>query len=179
MAAAALPAPADAAPAKKGPSLVVQAGVLLATTLLAAGMGWMSGNFLSPPASSTAEAPAQGEPAAASHGEAKADAHGAAEGEGAPGHPTIIPLAPLSTNLAAPSDVWVRLEMSVEFKEAPSAGVADSIHQDLLTYMRGVRLHQMEGPSGIIHLKSDLDERARIRSGGKATRVLIRTLLFE
>jgi flagellar FliL protein len=37
----------------------------------------------------------------------------------------------------------------------------------------------MEGASGFLHLREDLDERAGIRSGGLAKRILIRTLLLE
>ena len=53
------------------------------------------------------------------------------------------------------------------------------IHQDILAYVRTLKLHQIEGSSGLIHLKADLDERAAIRSDGHVKRVLIRTMLFE
>ncbi|HEV7252935.1 MAG TPA: flagellar basal body-associated FliL family protein [Mesorhizobium sp.] len=165
--------PADAAVPKKGPSLVVQGGVLLMLTLLAAGMGWFAGGRLGPSTPPAQAALAAGD----AHGEAEG-AHGE-EHAAAPGHPTIIPLAPINTNLAAPDDVWVRMDLSLEFREAPEPGLADSIHQDILAFIRTVKLHQVEGASGFMHLRADLDERAKIRSGGKASRVLIRTLLFE
>ena len=57
--------------------------------------------------------------------------------------------------------------------------MADAIHQDLLAFVRTVKMHQIEGASGFQHLKADLGERASIRSGGHAKAVLIRTLLFE
>jgi len=37
----------------------------------------------------------------------------------------------------------------------------------------------VEGPSGFINLKAELDERAAIRSDGKISKVLVRTILFE
>ena len=58
-------------------------------------------------------------------------------------------------------------------------GLADAIHQDLLAFVRTVKMHQIEGASGFQHLKADLAERASIRSDGHVKAVLIRTLLFE
>lgn len=178
--AAALPA-GDAPAPKKGPSLVVQGGVLVGITVLALGMGWFTGTQIGPPGPAGEEVPAHA--AVGEHGAAAGGDHGGGgEGEAAappPGFPTIIPLAPINTNLAAPTDAWVRMELSLEFAHAPEAGVADSVHQDLLDYARSLKLHQIEGPSGIAFLRADMDERARLRSGGKVSRVLIRTLLFE
>ena len=42
-----------------------------------------------------------------------------------------------------------------------------------------MRLDQIEGPSGFLTLREELDERAAIRTQGRTRRVLIRTLLFE
>ena len=171
-------------PPKKGPSLLVQGGILLALTLVAAGMGWATGGQLAPTGGSTtqAEAPAAAHGASGGHGEAKSDGHGGG-GEAAapllPGHPMVVPLAPINVNLAAPTDVWLRLELALEFPDKPEAGVADSVHQDLLAFTRTLKLYQIEGPRGIVHLKADLDERARLRSNNKVARVLIRTMLFE
>lgn len=174
-------ASSDAPRPAKGPSLLVQGGVLLALTLLAAGIGWAAGGRLGPaaPAQTETAAPAAKDaaPAAATEEASAGDADEAPAASA--GRPTIIPLAPINTSLAAPDNVWVRMELSLEFTEAPEPGLADSIHQDLLGFIRTVKLHQIEGASGFLHLRADLDERARIRSDGKASRVLIRTLLFE
>lgn len=167
--------------AKKGPSLVVQLAVLLALTGVAVGGGWFAGGYMrseqeaTPTDAADHAAPAAVKPAeAGGHGEA-ATAEAPAEG-----HPTIIPLAPITTNLAQPSDVWARLEMSLVFDVAPAdAGLADSIHQDLLAYIRTLKLHQVEGASGFQHLRADLEERASLRSEGAVKRILIRTLLLE
>lgn len=45
--------------------------------------------------------------------------------------------------------------------------------------MRTVKLDQIQSASGFRHLKSDLEERADIRSDGRIKRVLIKTFLFE
>jgi flagellar FliL protein len=40
-------------------------------------------------------------------------------------------------------------------------------------------MHQVEGASGFLHLKADLQERAAMRGDGHVKDVLIRTLLYE
>jgi flagellar FliL protein len=93
--------------------------------------------------------------------------------------PTLVTLAPITTNLASPSDVWIRLEASVLYDTPQSAALTEEIHQDLLALVRTLKMHQIEGASGYQHLKADLEERAAIRSGGHAKQLLIRTLLLE
>ena len=88
-------------------------------------------------------------------------------------------LAPILTNLAAPSDVWVRLEVAILVEGSAEDELTEQIHQDLFAYMRTVKLHHVEGPSGYINLKAELKERAAIRSQGKVKDVLVRTLVFE
>lgn len=172
----------EAPPAPKGPSLVVQIAILAGLTVVAMGGGWFAGGHLR--GGETAAAPEAAKPTPVSgHGATKAE-HGAADahGEGEAGqiHLLIVPLAPITTNLAEPADIWLRLEVSVVFDKAPQdPGLADSIHQDLLAYMRTIKLHQVEGASGFLHLREDLEERAAVRSDGLAKRVLIRTMLLE
>lgn len=159
----------EVAAPKKGPSLIVQIVVLLALTGAAAGAGLLAAGMLKDDG-----APAR---AAGSHdGEAGHDAADPAAEDAKRG---IVNLPLVMTNLAAPTGTWVRLEMAAVFESAPDAAIADDIHQDLLAYLRTVKLHQIEGASGFQHLKSDLEERARVRSGGKVKRLLVRTLLFE
>lgn len=182
-----------APPPKKGPSLVIQLVVLLAMTVAAAGLGWVTGGMLGAEVQPAAEADAAGKQDAGGHGaDAKADAggHGAAKeeapAEGEPGqhvefNPRVIALAPLTTNVAAPSDVWIRMEASivVDGVEPPPADLPDIIHQDLLAFIRTLKLHQIDGASGFRHFKADIEERAAIRSAGLVKQVLVRTLLFE
>jgi len=175
----------QAAPAKSGPSIVIQIAILLVMTVAAIGIGWFSGSYLNgtvvrdPAAAEAAPKPAKADAhgaEAGGHGEAK-DEHGAAKGAG---NPLLLDLPPIMTNIAAPSDIWLRVELSVIFDEPPTdPGMADAIHQDLLAFVRTVKMHQIEGASGFQHLKADLGERASIRSGGHAKEILIRTLLFE
>ena len=159
----------DQPAAPKGPSLVIQLAMLLAMTAAALGAGWFAGSYLK-----RSEAPPQ--PPRLSH-DNKTEAK--PEEKPAEGGLVLVELPPITTNLAAPADVWVRMEASVVFDAPQPDAMKEAIHQDILAFLRTVKMHQVEGASGYQHLKADLRERAAIRSGGHAKDVLIRTLLFE
>jgi flagellar FliL protein len=170
---------------KSGPSIIIQIAVLLVMTGAAVGIGWLSGSYLNSTApQETAAANASPVPdheasAAGGHGEGGGEGH---EGEQAAGtgNPLVLNLGTITTNLAAPSDTWLRLELSVVLDQPTEDPLlAQAIQQDLLAFMRTVKLHQIEGASGFQHLKSDLLERASIRSDGHVKAVLVRTMLFE
>jgi flagellar FliL protein len=170
---AAAAATADEGKARKGPGLVIQLAVLLVLTAAAMGAGWFFGGMLG------ATAPTEAETAAAEAAHAP-DAHGSAAGHDAPPQDLrVYPLETITTNLADPTDIWVRLELALVFTEQPDPELAETVHQDILAYMRTVKARQIDRPSGFQHLRSDLDERARVRSDGKVRQVLIRTMLFE
>jgi len=156
--------------APKGPSLVVQLAMLAAMTVAALGVGWMSGSYLK-----SSEAPPK--PARLDHGAKTEEAP--AEEKPVAGAPVLVQLPQITTNLAAPADVWVRMDLSVVYDAPQPPEMTEAIHQDLLAYLRTLKMYQVEGASGYQHLKADLQERAAIRSDGHAKDVLIRTLLFE
>jgi flagellar FliL protein len=156
-----------APPEAKGPSLIVQLAALAGLTAVAVAIGWLAGLYLSgtrPDAAREAQAPA-----------VRASETTLADAAGKLG---VVHLEPITTNLAGPGETWVRLELALVFDE-PDPVVAQSVQQDVLAYLRTVKFHQVEGPSGFQHLKSDIEERAAIRSEGQVRSVLIRTLLFE
>ena len=155
---------------KKGPSLVIQLAMLLVMTGAAVGMGWVSGGYLK-----QGETPAPVPAAPENAGAAEKPAEG---GKAAAG-PTLVQLAAITTNLASPSDVWIRLEASLLYDAPQPQEMTEQIHQDLLAYVRTLKLHQIEGASGYQHLKADLEERAALRSGGHVKQVLVRTMLLE
>lgn len=161
-------AAAGTAPAK-GTSLIVQLGVLVALSLAAIGAGWFAGGIMGADG---------GHEAAAGGGQdhvRPAGEPGAGEAEAL----SLYPLATITTNLADARDIWVRLEVALVFKDRADARIAELVHQDLLAYLRTVKSRQIEGPSGFKHLKTDLEERAQMRSEGRVVQVLVRTLLFE
>ncbi len=160
-------------PAPKGPSLVIQIAILAAMTVAALGIGWFSGSYLK-----KSEAPPGVTPAADREEPAKAPPKKGEEADPNAG-PLLVQLAPITTNLAAPSAVWVRLDASIVLDAPQPPEMAEAVHQDILAYLRTIRMHQIEGASGYQHLKADLRERAALRSDGHVKDVLIRTLLFE
>ncbi len=92
--------------------------------------------------------------------------------------PTLVALAPITTNIASPADTWIRMEVSVVYDGPQPAAMSEDIHQDLLALVRTLKMHQIEGASGYQHLKADLEERASIRSQGHAKQIH-QTLLVE
>src|SRR5690606_3736280 len=125
---------------------IVQLAMLAAMTVAALGAGWLAGTYLK-----RSEAPPQ--PPKIVHDKA------AAPPETAPAQgPLLADLETITTNLAAPADVWVRLDASVVFDTPQPREMAQAIHQDILAFLRTVKLHQVEGASGYQHLKADLLE---------------------
>jgi flagellar FliL protein len=161
----------QAAPGKSGPSFIIQIAVLLVLTLAALGMGWGGGRYLISPLPAE-KATSQPSKAKGAKQEQKKATKGSED-------KTVVPMDAIITNLAAPSTVWVRLELSLVFDGPADQAIARAIGQDILAYIRTVKLAEVEGPSGFQHLREDLEERASVRSGGRVKKVLIRTLLFE
>ena len=155
---------------KKGPSLVIQLAMLLAMTGAAVGMGWVSGGYLK-----QGDAPAPVPAAPENSGTAEKPA---ADGKPVAG-PTVVQMAPITTNLASPSEIWIRLEASLLYEVPQPPEMTEQIQQDLLAFVRTLKMHQIEGASGYQHLKADLEERAALRSGGHVKQVLVRTMLLE
>lgn len=152
-------------PTQKRPSIILQMAMLAGLTVVALAIGWGAGVYLkgqqaAAPKPATAAA---AEPVVASRG------------------PRLVTqdLPPITTNMAAPTETWVRMDLSLLLEAPLAAELSSAIHQDLLAFMRTVKMHQVEGPSGFQHLKADLRERASMRSGGKVSDVLIRTLVYE
>jgi flagellar FliL protein len=160
-------------PQKHGPSMVVQIGILLLMTSAAVGMGWLSGSYLKGESTPVEQVAAEA-PKAHAAKDAPAEHGPATEAAG-----TLVQLPAITANLAAPDTMWIRLEVSLVLDAPQSADLAERVHQDLLAFVRTLRIHQVQGASAFRHLKTDLDERAAIRSDGHVKEVLIRTLLFE
>ena len=188
------PEPDTEAPAEeiapKKTSLVVHIVVFLLITGLAAGAGFGVSMFLDPGSSSMtaqqassktdASGESDGGQGADDGQESGAEDEGKSEdGEDGVKHAYAKPLAPILTNLAAPDDVWVRMELAVVGKSSLTDALLEQIHQDLFAYMRTVKLHHVEGASGYNNLRAELSERAVVRGGGAVKAVLVRTLVFE
>ncbi|NTJ64601.1 flagellar basal body-associated FliL family protein [Agrobacterium rhizogenes] len=157
-------------PAKgKGSPLIMMIVGLLVLTVLGGGGGWVLGTMVAP---RIKQATAAVQATAKAGGDSK-QAAATAQANG------IIPLDPITTNLAYPSQSWIRLELALVFKGQPDPQLAQAIHQDILAYIRTVSLQQIEGARGLQYLRDDIQERVDLRSEGRVTKVMFRTFVIE
>ena len=94
---------------------------------------------------------------------------------------TIKALPIVLTNLAAPKNAWVRMEASIVVsgdKEGLDL-MAAQISEDTLAFLRTLTLSDIEGGSGLAYLRSDLKERAVVRSQGRVVEIIIGSLVVE
>ncbi|WFU09505.1 flagellar basal body-associated FliL family protein [Rhizobium sp. CB3090] len=162
-------AAAEASEKSKGSPLIMMIVGLVVLTVLGAGGGWFLGNMVAPKiktATAVVQAAAQA-PAGEKQAAAAAEANG------------IVQLDPITTNLAYPSQNWIRLEIALMFKGKPDPQLAEAIHQDILAYVRTVSLQQVEGPRGFQYLRDDIQERVDLRSEGRVSKVMFRTFVIE
>ncbi|MER0238904.1 flagellar basal body-associated FliL family protein [Fulvimarina sp. MAC8] len=152
--------------------LIVALGLV---TLIGGGGGAAMGVLLSggssseeaaPPAEEHAEAPAEEEQAAEAHGEdGEESISEIAQAEEKPLR--IIELNPVLTNLYNPATSWIRIEAAIIMKddaETDPAILAAEIEADTLAFARSLQIAQVEGTRGLLHLRDDLRERAKLRS---------------
>lgn len=95
---------------------------------------------------------------------------------------TAIPFPPVLTTLAEPKGKWIRVEGSIlvsNTSQVPPELLAEKSGEQILSYLRTLRLEQIEGPSGLLGLREDLNDMIRILSGGDAKAVLIHGLIVE
>jgi flagellar FliL protein len=155
---------------KKSGMVMTLVGIAV-LTLLGAGGGWALGKMVAPEIKGAAEAEAR-----------TAEDQKAAE-NGLPRISTeannIVQLEPITSNLAYPSENWIRLEVALLFNGPPDVKVAEDIHQDILAYIRTVSLQQIEGPRGFQYLRDDIQERVDLRSQGRVSKVMFRTFVIE
>jgi flagellar FliL protein len=163
------------APPKKKSGLIVTIGAVAAVTVIGGGGGWFVGNMLAPQVEPPKVEKKAEDKAAEGGGDKKE--------EGLPKIATeangVVQLEPITTNLAFPTDRWVRLEVALLFKDKPDVKLAEAIHQDIAVYLRTVSLQQIEGPRGFQYLKEDLEERADMLSEGKVQHIMFRTFLIQ
>ncbi|WP_075292490.1 flagellar basal body-associated FliL family protein [Pararhizobium arenae] len=179
-----------AAPAPKKPSMILTIAAIGVVTLLGAGGGWMLGGMLAPKPITVEEAKAleevrktAAEKKAATDAAEASGGHESKKDEGLPRAATeangVLQLEPITTNLAYPTENWIRLELALLFNGPPDAPMAEQIHQDISAYLRTVSLQQIQGPRGFQYLKDDIEERVDLRSEGRVTNVIFRTFVIQ
>jgi len=135
--------------------------------VMAGAVGWFLGTQIAQEAASVSVQSGQKK----ASNEAVAAAH-----EGA-----LTPLPAIVTNLREPEDAWVKMEISLVLQPPHDVKPEDlaEISSDFVALLRQMTLIQIKGPTGLMHLREDLLERARIRSNGKISALLISHLVIE
>lgn len=166
---------------KKKPSFMSKLIEFLLITLIAggAGVGLAAMNPPPPgpdPRSATKPAPGKLAP------EKKPGERTEAAAACGPGGPNMIDMPPIVTNIASPADIWIRLEATLVFDaktlQHPEV-IAAEIATDELAYLHTVSVNELQGPIGLENIRQDLRDRAYVRSGGKVTDLLIKTLVLQ
>jgi len=86
-----------------------------------------------------------------------------------------IPLAPIVTTLGPDKKTNVRMELTlVAAHGTPHSSILENeIREDVIAYLWGLRLSDLEGGRGFQHLRLELEERARVRSRGAVLGILV------
>jgi flagellar FliL protein len=168
--------------AKKKSSFMATLIEWLVVTLIAGGAGFALA-AMAPPAAAPDKANADKPPPGKLAVEKKPDA---GKGEDAAvcgaGGPGMIEMPAIVTNIAQPADTWVRLEASIVFDPKTLSHpevVAAEIATDELAYLRTVSVTELQGPIGLENIRQDLRDRAYVRSDGKVTDLLLKTLVLQ
>lgn len=162
-------APAAVTPPRSSPFALI--AVMLILTALGIGLGGLLGLQLLGKMQATAEA---------RPGQTGAGAGQAAKGR-IPAGANVRALSPIVTNLGGPGRTWIRLEASliVDGDQPGESVLSAQITEDIVAYLRTVSLVQIQGPSGFQHLREDLNDRVRVRSGGKVRDLVIQSMIVE
>ena len=139
-------------------------------TLLAAG----GGGFLGLQIFNTVQAPATPP--------AKPQAETTAHAPPYSGDITVRELQPMLANLTSPENAWVRVQAAIIFmkKDVPEPDqLAAQITDDLVGYLKTLSTAQLQGASGLQHLREDFNDRAAVRSDGKVREVVIETMVVQ
>ena len=119
---------------------------------------------------------------AAIHASCQHDDRLTAGGEHGENTGVIRQLAPIVTNLASPKDVWMRIELSIVIKPEAKAEqdlIAVKSSDQILSLLRTIHLAQIEGPSGFLHFREELNDLVRASSEHKVAQVLISSMVVE
>ncbi len=90
-------------------------------------------------------------------------------------------LKPIVTNLTEPADIWLRLDAAVVFEdEMPNSEIVSAeVSEDLLAFLKTLKVGQLEGATQLQHLREDLKDRVAIRSGGDVKELIIESLVVQ
>ena len=149
------------------PSMLYFIAIVAVLTLVAAGVGYFSGKELLSTAQETT---------------AKDESNAGYLGERFRMESSKLrPLAPIVTNLAGTEETWIRIESSLVFNEVPGDvdALTARVTEDIVAFLRTVKVSDIEGAIGFQHLSEDLNDRVRARGDGSVREIIIQGLIVE
>ena len=162
---------------------------LVVLTLVGGGGGFFFGNKVlksngdshAVAAAGKAEEPPKEGAKEGEHESGHGSGHGEKDAKEAMPSGELVQLAPIITNLAQPSGKYIRLEgaILVEPGYADAKILAAQVGEDVIMLLKTLVLAQIQGASGLNHLREDINERVRVRSEGKAHEFIIQSLVVE
>jgi hypothetical protein len=94
----------------------------------------------------------------------------------------LVLLPPIITNISDPPKVWVRLEGQLLFDKNghdDAAVTSAEMAQHVLTYLRTLKLTDIQGAGAIQAISQDINEIVRSSSDGEVQGLLLSGLVFE
>lgn len=160
----------DDKPAGRGPSIILSLPIALAIGGLGGGA---FGYFGVPVAPKVQEAPSAKAVEPAKAAEAAAGRF--------PSDALEIVLAPIIADIDQDHPTKVRVELSVIAAHGTSnTGTLQSeLREDVIAFMKGLKVKDIEGARGFQNLKEQLDDRAKIRGRGTVLGLLVSGLVVE
>lgn len=169
--------------------------VILLLSVMGAGAGFAVGIFVQPAMETDHGAtpgnagPTEDSPNKASTGEShkqqsetEAAATGPMGSDGSQANLKVVAIPPVVTTLATPEGKWIRFEGAVLVDPAGETSpelLAEQSGEHVLSYLRTLKLEQLQGPSGLLALKDDLGDTVSVLSKGQVKDLLIHGLLVE
>jgi flagellar FliL protein len=102
--------------------------------------------------------------------------------EPALGDMQVVLFPPIITNIAMPQTVWIRLEGHILVRKDSKTNqelLATSSAEQILAYVRTLKLSDIQGTNGLYYLTEDINEIIRNFSGGDVRSILISGFVVE
>ncbi len=164
---------------KKPDSIKLTIIALVLVSVIAVGGGWFVGALMNGDGTPSAKDAAAQE--LAKKGE-KEKSHGEGEQNDAFSNSerNVVELETILVALHDSDNIWVRMQLvvvSTSEADLDSAEIKARIHADITAFVKTLTLAQISGPSGFIHLKEDLLDRARLATNGQVEDLMIISIL--
>ncbi len=165
----------------KSDSMMLLIVALVLVSLIAVGGGWFIGSQMASNDASNAKDDTSTEISIKS----KADKEHAEDGETNAFFKTeksVIELDTILVGLHESDKAWIRLRLAVIATEEADLDIPEvksRMVSDITALVKTLTLAQISGPSGFIHLKEDLLDRARLSTDGQVEDLLIMSIVAE